>query len=175
VQIHTIRQTGDTRREVPEIPKTGCPNRGARRVPVHVDDVSADRHVNRDRDAETMRSDHQASVRKVWVRLGQVRANRLTESLLLDLCVTNYLVENPPSLFRHPETTRTESLIDVLGCRARQRDLEVMDDTCSIHRQRRNVATLHQVDQYRRYAGLDHVSADAPDDAGLTCARINDR
>ncbi len=88
--------------------------------------------------------------------------------------VPDHLVEDPPGLLRHPEAAGTERFVDVLRRGARQRDLEVVDDAGAVHRQRRHVAALHQVDEHRRHAGLDHVRADAPDDAGLSRARVDD-
>ena len=104
----------------------------------------------------------------------KVRADRLTKPLLLGLGVPNHLVQDSPGLFRHPKSTGPQRFVDVLRGDACKRDLEVVNHACAVHGKRRDVATLHQVDEHGRHACLDHMRADAPDDAGVACARIDD-
>ena len=79
--------------------------------------------------------------------------------------VADDLVQQRAGLLGHAEAAGPERFVDVLRRGARQRDLEVVNDAGAVHRQRRDVAALHQIDQHRRHAGLDHMRADAPDDA----------
>ena len=79
--------------------------------------------------------------------------------------VVDRLVEQAAGLVGHAEPSGTERLVDVLGRGAGERDLEVVDDRRAVDRDRRDEAALHQVDQHRAEAGLDHVRAEAPDDA----------
>src|SRR4029453_12221533 len=65
--------------------------------------------------------------------------------------------------------------VDVLRRGSRQGHLEVVNHAGAVHGNRRDVAAPHQVDEHGRYARLDHVGSDAPDDARLPCARVNDR
>ena len=51
---------------------------------------------------------------------------------------------------RHAEAPGPERFVDVLGRRARQRELEVVDDAGAVRRERRDEPALHQIDQDRR-------------------------
>ena len=81
--------------------------------------------------------------------------------------VVDGAVQQTTRFFGHAESSRSQRLVDVLGSRARQRELEVVDDPCAIGRDGGNESLLHQRNQDRRQAGLEDVGADAPDDAVL--------
>ena len=80
-------------------------------------------------------------------------------------------VQLRPGFLRHAEAAGPERFVDVLGGRAGQRELEVVDDAGAVGRERRDEAALHQVDEHRRQAGLDHVRAETPDDAAIVAPR----
>ena len=63
-----------------------------------------------------------------------------------------------------PKRAGSQGRVHVLGCRTRERDLEVVDDAGPVGRDRRHEPTLHQVHQHRRQTGLEDVGAEAPDD-----------
>ena len=96
----------------------------------------------------------------------RIFAHRLPEALAGCRAAADHLVQDASCLLGHAEPPGPERLVDVLGRRAGQRDFEVVNDAGAVHRQRRHVAALHQIDQHRRDAGLDDMRADAPDDAG---------
>ena len=104
------------------------------------------------------------------------RRDALTESLAVRRARRDRLVQQrrrslPPSRsWPGPSASSTSS--DVAPD---ERDLEVVNDAGAVHRQRRDVAALHQIDQHRRHARLDHVRADAPDDARVALLRRDDR
>ena len=69
------------------------------------------------------------------------------------------LVEDPPRLLGHPELTFVDRRVHVLARPARERQLEVVDDTGPVHGQRADHAPFHQVDQDRREPDFDRVAA----------------
>ena len=79
--------------------------------------------------------------------------------------VVDRAVQQAAGLLGHAEAAGTERFVDVLGRGADQRDLEVVNDRGAVGGDRRHEAALHQVDQHRTEPGLDHVRAEAPDDA----------
>jgi hypothetical protein len=112
----------------------------------------------------------------MWrVACGEMSANRLPEPEPLFRRLPNHRVELLPRFVGHAEAAGSQRLVHVFGRRARQRDLEVVNDPGAIHRERRDVAAPHQVDQHRRHARLDHMRADPPDDAAFVPPRVGHR
>ena len=50
-----------------------------------------------------------------------------------------------------------------------------MNDPRAVHRERGDIAALHEIDEDGRHAGLDYMRADAPDNAGVVPLGRDDR
>ena len=81
---------------------------------MHVDDVGADRHVNRDRDGETGGRSENAGVRERWMRRCQESTHRLSKTETIGDPSCNGVVQQPPGLLRHAETPGAKCGVDVL-------------------------------------------------------------
>ena len=105
---------------------------------------------------------------------GEVGAHGLTKPLLPGLRAANDLVEDSARLFGHAKAPGSQRFVHILRCDACKRDLEIVDDASAVHCKRGHVSALHQVDDDWRDTGLDHMGADAPNDAGIARACIDD-
>ena len=88
--------------------------------------------------------------------------------------VVDRAVQQPPGFVRHAEAARTERFVHVLRGRARERQLEVVNDRGAVGSERRHEAALHQIDDDRAEAGLDDVRAEAPEHAVAPASRRDD-
>jgi hypothetical protein len=75
----------------------------------------------------------------------------------------------------HAERPRPKRFVHVFRCRAAKRDLEIVNDPRAVRRKRRDEPALHQVDQHRREAGLQHMRAKTPDDRRTTPPCVGNR
>ena len=81
------------------------------------------------------------------------------------------LVEVLAGLFGHAELALAERGLHVFRSVARQRNLEIVDERRAVHRDSRNEAAIHQIDQDGPEAHLDHVPAHAPENGFAVLAR----
>ena len=143
---------------------------------MHVDDVRADADVHGDGHTEPARRAEQADAAE-W-RLAVLRGTRRPTAprpQTARRAVANRVVEAAAGLVGHAELPWPERAVDVLGGRARERDLEIVNQARAVHRDRRDEAALHEIDEHGREAGLDHVRAEAPDDRAIVGLRLLDR
>ena len=87
--------------------------------------------------------------RELRAALVQIARHRLADAEPLRHAVVDGAVQEPAGFVGHPERAGAERLVDVLGGRARQGDLEIVNDGGAVGRDRRHEAALHQVDQDR--------------------------
>jgi hypothetical protein len=72
---------------------------------MHVDDVSADRHMDCHGNTEAMRRTSQASVTEPWLARGQMIANCLAQAATTFCAAADRVVQLKSRLVGHPETT----------------------------------------------------------------------
>ena len=101
------------------------------------------------------------------IRAGEVIADTTADALARTHGIADGAVQETAGLVGHAKSSRAEGRVDILGRGSRQSQLEIVNDTGAVHRDRRHESALHQVDQHRRKARLDHVGADAPEDSGV--------
>ena len=133
---------------------------------MHVDDVGADGDMHGHRDAEPRARPPTRCVGACGGRvLAQIRATACPSPSPRATPSRDGLVQQRPvssAMPNRPGPSASSTSSDVAPG---QRDLEVVDDAGAVGREGRHVAALHQIDEHRRQAGLDHVRADAPHDA----------
>ncbi len=81
------------------------------------------------------------------------------------------LVQQATRFLRHAEPAGAERFVHVFRRRARERDLEVVNQAGAVGRERGHEPAPHQVHEDGREARLDHVRAEAPDDAAVLALR----
>ena len=94
----------------------------------------------------------------------EILPDRLAEPESRGHAVVDRAIQLRAGLLRHAERARAERRVDVFRGAARQRDLEIVNDARAVGRDRRDEPALHQIDEHRRQAGLQHVRAESPDD-----------
>ena len=105
--------------EVAEVAQAALAERRARRRRMHVDDVGADRHVHRDRNAEARRPRRaRSTARAAAARSCRKRATACPMPEPAADAVVDRAVQQAAGFVGHAERARAERLVDVLGGRA---------------------------------------------------------
>ena len=94
----------------------------------------------------------------------EVAPHRGAEAEAVAVALDDRPVHLLAGLAGHAEGARAEPRLDVLRGLPGHRELEVVDDPRPVEGDRGDEAPLHEVDQDRREADLDHVGAQPPDD-----------
>ena len=132
-----------------------------------MDDVRADGDVDRYRNVQLRRRRQDAHRHVRRIRAGEVFADTAADALARTHGIADGAVQETAGLVGHAKSPWAEGRVDILGRGSRQRQLEIVNDTGAVHRDRRHESALHQVDENRGQARLDHVGADAPDNPGV--------
>ena len=80
-----------------------------------------------------------------------------------------------PGLFGRAEAAVGQHRLHVFAGVAGQRDLEIVNRRRPVQHETGRVAAVHQIEQHRREAALDHVPAHAPQNRPLVPARARER
>src|SRR5436853_6749184 len=81
-------------------------------------------------------------------------------------------IDDAARFFSHAELAGAERGVDVFARLPGERDLEIMNHRRAVHRKRRRIAALDQVNQHRRETRFNDVPAKADDDGALLLARF---
>ena len=138
---------------------------------MHVDDIRTDADVHGNGDAHPVRGGKQTQTLVGRGDVAQPRANSLSDPQAARHAFVDGGIELAPGFLRHAKAAGPERFIDLLGGRATQGELEVVDDAGAVGGNRRNVAACHQVDDDGRETGLDDVGADTPEQAPVVTPR----
>jgi hypothetical protein len=91
------------------------------------------------------------------------RSDRLTDPHTLLHSADNCLIDEPAGLLRHTKAAGVDFRPHFFGRLPYERQLEVMNDHCSVHGQRSNDAALYEIDENCVQADLRRVSAHTDD------------
>src|SRR5690349_14238287 len=152
------------RAEQTKIAMRGVPESRALCRRVHVWNVGADGQVHGHRNSPLVRRRKNArfrvfclddtTVQKLSGRLAIANANALRQ-------LGNF-VQVLAGFFGHSEFAFAQCGLDVLGSVSCERNLEIVDERRAVHRNSRNEASIHQVNQDGSESYFDHVPAHAP-------------
>ena len=129
-----------------------------------VDDVRADGDVDRDRDAAHVGLQQQAELAELRLPAAEVAPQGFTDAEAIRDAIADGKIDVSAGLLSHAESALLELGFDIFAGRADEGDFEVMDDASPIHRDGRDEAPVHEVDQHGTQAGLDDVTAQSPQD-----------
>ena len=169
-----VVEADDRVREPAEVAMAGVADRGTVGGRMLVDDLGAERGVHGDGHAEPMGvEDHrELGVNELPPRHRD--GDRLAHPHLVPHPGDERVVQLAAGLLGHPEGAVPEAGGDVLRGAAEAGDLVVVDRRRSVHGEMRDHATLHEVHEHRREAGLHHVAAEHDDHAALAPVRGGD-
>src|SRR5258706_13214726 len=105
---------------------------------MHVNDVGSDRYVYGDRNPEPRGRRRDAVARELRLFAGKEAGYRLADPEAGGDAVVDRGIEQPAGFLRHAEAARAERFVDVLGGRADERDLEVVNNRRAVGRERRD-------------------------------------
>src|SRR3982751_2238313 len=135
--------------------------------------------MNRHRHAEPVcaEDDRQLGVRELAgaIRVVERAPQRLAHAARLAHATHERLVHLASRLLRHPEAAVAEANGDVLGCSAEPRNFKVVNRRRTVHREMRDDAAAHQIDEEWGEARLHDVPAEHDDDTALTPCGGDDR
>src|SRR5262249_41024607 len=101
----------------------------------------------------------------------QSAPDSFTQADLISRAITRGTVKELARLFSATKFAFGERRVNVFRSRADHRDLGIMDQHRAIGSDARHVASLHEIDDQRREAGLNYVTTDSPDDRLLQFTR----
>jgi len=116
-----------------------------------------------------------AGRRKPGTLLQQESADRLPEAQPQCHPLINRAVQQPAGFVGHAESAGPERLIDVLGGRPSQCDLEIVNDRGTVGGDGRDESATHQIDEQRPQTGLDDMRPKSPDDTVVPARGANQR
>src|SRR5579884_354999 len=160
-RVHFLHE----RAEEAKVDKRGGAESRAVSVRVHVGDVRADSEMDGDGNAEAIGVPENAGASVEWLERAR------GEELACGFSIADAgacrgcgdLIEIFAGFASHAELAGAEPGFDVFGGAAGERDFEVMDEGGAVHGNTGDEAAAHEFHENGADAGLDDVTADAPE------------
>ena len=139
---------------------------------MHVRRVRPDGHVHGDGRRARARPAAPGCGRELGVGdLAQAPPQRFAHAQPIAIAGRDGFVHLAPGFFGRAEAPVGQDRFHILAGMAGHGDFEIVNRRRAIHGEPGGVSALHQIDQHRRQAALDHVPAHAPDDGSPPRAR----
>jgi len=175
VDVYPALQPGHLSGQNAEIQERRRSGAGGVEPRMHVNDVRADRDVNRHRDVQAG-SGRQNAVRSAGeARTQDVGADRAAQALDLGGRCRDRPVEDRSGFGGHAEGAVVEGRADLFRGPAGHGHLQIVDDSGPVQGDSADDPALHQVDHDRAEARLDNVGAHAQDHRASSAVRGHDR